>query len=130
MHPGYGFLSENPSFATALNNHGITFVGPSADAIRLMGSKSESKLTMIKAGIPVIPGYNGSIQDMETLKQEALKIGTPLLIKATFGGGGKGMRLVRDMKDFIDLCRSAKNEGKRAFGNDSVILEKFIEKPR
>jgi acetyl-CoA carboxylase biotin carboxylase subunit len=130
IHPGYGFLAENPDFAKACQDSGIKFIGPSAEVITLMGNKIEAKKTMEKAGIPIIPGYHGIKQDMETLLKEGEKIGFPLLVKATAGGGGKGMRIVNSMEELEQSIESAKRESKSAFGSDSIFLEKYLDKPR
>jgi 3-methylcrotonyl-CoA carboxylase alpha subunit len=130
IHPGYGFLSENATFCEALKKADITFIGPSVEAITLMGSKKESKASMEKLGIPLVPGYHGDNQDAKVLKEEAKKIGFPLLIKASAGGGGKGMRIVHAEKDFDEALNSAKSEAMKAFSDDKVLLEKYIESPR
>lgn len=130
IHPGYGFLSENTEFAALCEKNGIKFIGPKSDAILLMGDKSESKKAMEKAGIPLIPGYHGDNQDDSFLLKEAKKIGFPVLIKAAAGGGGKGMRIVQGESDFNEALEAAKREAKNAFGNDHVLVEKFIERPR
>ena len=130
IHPGYGFLAENPDFAKACHDSKIKFIGPSTKSIILMGDKIEAKKTMEKAGVPIIPGYHGEKQDLTTLKKEAKKIGFPLLIKATAGGGGKGMRIVQAEDELEQAVESAKRESKSAFGNDSVFIEKYIDKPR
>ncbi len=130
VHPGYGFLSENPEFAEKLVQAGLVFIGPSADAIRKMGLKDQAKYLMEKAGVPVVPGYHGKNQDVEFLAQEADKIGYPVLIKARAGGGGKGMRLVEDAKDFAAHLASAQREGKASFGDAHVLIEKYITAPR
>lgn len=130
IHPGYGFLSENAEFAQKCADHNIAFIGPSSKVIEQMGSKSAAKTIMQKAGVPVVPGYEGTDQSLKTLKAEAKKIGVPFMIKATHGGGGRGMRIVRDMNDFESLLKSAQSEAKSAFGNDNVLLEKYIENPR
>lgn len=130
IHPGYGFLSENPDFARACVNAGIIFVGPSADAIEAMGSKARAKEIVQAAGMPLIPGYHGVNQDPDHLFVEAKSMGTPLMIKAVMGGGGKGMRLVEDLADFQASLASCKREAISAFGDDRVLLEKYIEKPR
>jgi acetyl-CoA carboxylase biotin carboxylase subunit len=130
IHPGYGFLAENPEFAQRCEKEGIIFVGPDSEVIRLMGHKIEAKTTIKKAGVPVIPGYHGGDQDVTTLIEKGLEIGFPLLIKAASGGGGKGMRVVNrkdDLKEFIESC---KRESLKAFGDDSVFLEKYVDKPR
>lgn len=130
IHPGYGFLSENPDFVDAVQAAGLIFVGPSADAIRAMGLKDRAKALMIKAGVPVVPGYHGADQDDGLLKAEAEKIGYPVLIKAVAGGGGKGMRLAETAQVFDENLLSARAEAKTAFGNDAVLIEKLITAPR
>jgi len=130
VHPGYGFLSENAGFAEATAKHNLVFIGPSADAIRAMGEKSTAKQLMEKAGIPMLPGYHGDEQDAKKLAALADEIGYPLLIKASAGGGGKGMRIIRNAKEFADGLTGAKREAQSAFGNDHVLLEKFLEAPR
>ncbi len=126
IHPGYGFLSENADFAEACAEAGVVFIGPSANAIRAMGSKSEAKALMEKANVPLVPGYHGAQQDPEFLKQQAEKVGFPLLIKATAGGGGKGMRIVSQPEDFSDALAAAKREAANAFGDDRVLLERYL----
>ncbi|WP_101068269.1 acetyl/propionyl/methylcrotonyl-CoA carboxylase subunit alpha [Roseovarius salinarum] len=130
IHPGYGFLSENPGFVEAVEAAGLTFIGPSAAAIRAMGLKDAAKKLMEEAGVPVVPGYHGDNQDPEHLSGAAEAIGYPVLIKAVAGGGGKGMRLVERPEDFMDALASARGEAATAFGNDAVLIEKFIAKPR
>lgn len=130
VHPGYGFLSENADFAELCQKNQIIFIGPPASAIRAMGSKSESKKIMIKAGVPVVPGYHEENQDPELLRMEASKIGYPVLIKAVMGGGGKGMKLVSGDFEFKQQLESAKRESMKAFGDDRVIIEKYITSPR
>lgn len=130
IHPGYGFLAENPDFADACVNHGVVFIGPPASAIRAMGSKSAAKAALAPLGIPLIPGYHGADQSLETLQQQALQIGFPLLIKAAAGGGGRGMRLVTDKNALRDAIDGAKRESLAAFGDDTLLLEKYLEKPR
>ena len=130
IHPGYGFLSENADFAQACQDAGLVFIGPSADAIRVMGGKSESKRLMEAAGVPLIPGYHGDNQDATFLQQQADSIGYPVLIKASAGGGGKGMRIVEQSQDFIDLLDSCRREAITSFGNDQVLVEKYALKPR
>ena len=130
IHPGYGFLSENADFAQACQEAGLVFIGPSADAIRAMGGKSESKRLMEAAGVPLIPGYHGDNQDAEFLQQQADSIGYPVLIKASAGGGGKGMRIVEQSCDFVDLLDSCRREAITSFGNDQVLVEKYALKPR
>ena len=130
IHPGYGFLSENPDFVAAVTAAGLTFIGPSAEAIRKMGLKDAAKHLMEEAGVPVVPGYHGPNQDPEHLSGAADAIGYPVLSKAVAGGGGKGMRKVDDPAQFPQALESAMGEAKTAFGNDAVLVEKFIEKPR
>ena len=130
VHPGYGFLSENPDFVDALGKAGLVFIGPSAKAIRAMGLKDAAKKLMQQAGVPVVPGYHGDNQDDGFLAGEADKIGYPVLIKAVAGGGGKGMRKVAAPKDFAEALASARSEAKTAFGNQAVLIEKYVDKPR
>lgn len=130
IHPGYGFLSENADFAQACQDAGLMFIGPSADAIRAMGGKSESKRLMEAAGVPLIPGYHGDNQDAQFLQRQADSIGYPVLIKASAGGGGKGMRIVENSSDFIDLLDSCRREAITSFGDDQVLIEKYALKPR
>jgi 3-methylcrotonyl-CoA carboxylase alpha subunit len=130
IHPGYGFLSENAEFAQAVIDAGLIWVGPKPESIRAMGLKDAAKKLMTDAGVPVTPGYLGEDQDPERLKQEADAIGYPVLIKAVAGGGGKGMRKVDSAKDYDDALESCKREAESSFGNDIVLLEKWIESPR
>jgi acetyl-CoA carboxylase biotin carboxylase subunit len=130
IHPGYGFLSENAGFARAVKDAGLIFIGPEPETITLMGSKRESKIHMQNAGVPVIPGYQGMRQEADFLEVEAEKIGYPVLIKASAGGGGKGMRVVREPGLFKRELEAAKREAMNAFSNDIVILEKYIDNPR
>ena len=130
IHPGYGFLSENADFADACAAHGIVFIGPPASAIRAMGLKSASKALMEKAGVPLTPGYHGAEQDPAFLKTQADGIGYPVLIKASAGGGGKGMRRVDAAADFDASLASCKREALNAFGDDDVLVEKYVLKPR
>ncbi|HEV2111209.1 MAG TPA: acetyl-CoA carboxylase biotin carboxylase subunit [Gammaproteobacteria bacterium] len=130
VHPGYGFLSENEDFARACAQAGIVFIGPTPEAIDLMGSKSAAKALMEKAGVPVTPGYHGDKQDLKTLEAEAARTGFPLLIKAVAGGGGKGMRIVRAASEFKEALEGARREAKAAFGDDKVLIEKYLEQPR
>ncbi|MCQ6256770.1 acetyl/propionyl/methylcrotonyl-CoA carboxylase subunit alpha [Pseudomonas sp. Q11] len=130
IHPGYGFLSENAGFARACEEAGIVFIGPSPDAIDLMGSKRRAKIAMIAAGVPCIAGYQGSDQDDNTLRLEAERIGYPLMIKASAGGGGRGMRLVWRAEDLLEQLRTARSEALHGFGNDELILEQALINPR
>ena len=130
IHPGYGFLSENPDFVEAAEAAGLIFVGPPADAIRAMGLKDAAKALMIKAGVPVVPGYHGADQDPALLATEADKIGYPVLIKARAGGGGKGMRLVEDPTGFSEALAAAQREGQASFGDPICLIEKYISHPR
>lgn len=130
IHPGFGFLSENAGFAAAVRAAGLIFIGPQADVIQLMGSKQESKRVMKKAGVPVVPGYNGDNQEPAFLAEQAGEIGYPLLIKASAGGGGKGMRVVNAAGEFDEALAAAKREAKAAFGDDTVLLEKYLTRPR
>ncbi|WP_312401778.1 acetyl/propionyl/methylcrotonyl-CoA carboxylase subunit alpha, partial [Stenotrophomonas indicatrix] len=130
IHPGYGFLSENADFADACVAAGIAFIGPPASAIRAMGDKSAAKALMAKAGVPLTPGYHGDQQAPEFLRAQADGIGYPVLIKASAGGGGKGMRKVERSEDFVDALASCQREAASAFGNDHVLVEKYVERPR
>ncbi|MCV6824712.1 MULTISPECIES: acetyl/propionyl/methylcrotonyl-CoA carboxylase subunit alpha [Halocynthiibacter] len=130
IHPGYGFLSENPEFVEAVEAAGLVFIGPSAKAIRAMGLKDAAKALMEEAGVPVVPGYHGSNQDSAYLAEQAEQIGYPVLIKAVAGGGGKGMRLVEKEGEFDAALASAQGEAKTAFGNADVLIEKYITSPR
>jgi 3-methylcrotonyl-CoA carboxylase alpha subunit len=130
VHPGYGFLSESAEFAQACSEAGLVFVGPTAGMIKAMGSKSGSKMLMEKAGVPLVPGYHGEAQDEGTLAKAADKIGFPVLVKASAGGGGRGMRIVRSAGELAAAVTSAKREAKAAFGDDRMLIEKFVENPR
>jgi geranyl-CoA carboxylase alpha subunit len=130
VHPGYGFLAENEDFAQACRDAGLVFIGPSPQAIRAMGDKAGAKSLMLAAGVPCIPGYQGEDQSADNLAAQAAQIGYPVMIKATAGGGGRGMRLVRQAAEFADLLRSAQSEALNAFGDATVILERAIEEPR
>ena len=130
VHPGYGFMSENPDFATACAKSNIKFIGPPVGAIEAMGSKSAAKDIMSNANVPLVPGYHGDDQDEALLKAEAEKIGYPVLLKAAYGGGGKGMRVVESLADFDDALASAKREAMAGFGNDKMLLEKYLTQPR
>lgn len=130
IHPGYGFLAENARFAEICADHKIAFIGPTPDAIRAMGDKSTAKETMIAAGVPTVPGSDGLLQDEREAQELADEIGYPVMIKATAGGGGRGMRLVRDSSDLVKLFLAARGEAEAAFGNPGLYIEKFIERPR
>ncbi len=130
IHPGYGFLSENADFARACEAAGIVFIGPTVEAIHLMGSKRLSKIAMLAAGVPCIPGYEGAAQDEDTLIREAGRIGYPLMIKASAGGGGRGMRLVHEASELAEQIRTARSEAQNAFGSGELILERAVIKPR
>lgn len=130
IHPGYGFLSENADFADAVAAAGLVFIGPSGDSMRRMGSKAGAKELMAARGVPVVPGYTGEDQDPALLAREAQRIGFPLMIKAAYGGGGKGMRIVREAGEFAANLESCQREAKNAFGRDRVLLERYIEHPR
>ena len=130
IHPGYGFLSENEGFAQACADNGLVFIGPPPSAIKAMGLKAESKQLMEKAGVPLVPGYHGADQSPALLKREADRIGYPVLIKASAGGGGKGMRAVDKSEDFEAALASCKREAINSFGNDDVLVEKYAQRPR
>ncbi|KAE8721385.1 Methylcrotonoyl-CoA carboxylase subunit alpha [Hibiscus syriacus] len=130
VHPGYGFLSESSEFAQLVEDKGLTFIGPPATAIRDMGDKSASKRIMGAAGVPLVPGYHGSEQDIELMRSEADKIGYPILIKPTHGGGGKGMRIVQSPNNFVDSFLGAQREAAASFGINTILLEKYITQPR
>ena len=130
IHPGFGFLSENPDFVEAVEAANLTFIGPSANSIRAMGLKDAAKALMQEANVPVVPGYHGDNQDAAFLAREAEKIGYPVLIKARAGGGGKGMRLVERAEDFAEALESAAREGLASFGDGMVLVEKYINAPR
>ena len=130
IHPGYGFLSENAAFAERVEKEGITFIGPSPHAIRVMGDKLTSKQTVQKFDVPLVPGMDEPINDVEKAKKVANEIGYPVMIKASAGGGGKGMRIVNDPKDFEEQMDRAMSEARNSFGNDEVFIEKFISSPK
>jgi len=130
VHPGYGFLSENAAFAQALEDHGLVFIGPTAEHIRLMGDKITAKETMKALGVPCVPGSDGGVPDYETAIRLAAGIGYPVIIKATAGGGGRGMKVATCAADLEMAFRTARAEAKAAFGNDAVYLEKYLQKPR
>ena len=130
VHPGYGFLSERAAFAQAVRDAGMIFVGPAPDAMSAMGSKRDAKQLVRAHDVPVVPGYEGADQNPKTLRAEAETIGVPLLIKASAGGGGRGMRVVDDLKSFDEALEGAKREAKAAFGDDTVLLERYLRRPR
>jgi acetyl-CoA carboxylase biotin carboxylase subunit len=130
VHPGYGFLSENARFADILTEHGIVFIGPKAEHIRLMGDKIEAKRTATRLGIPCVPGSEGAITDEGEALRVARDIGYPVLVKAAAGGGGRGMKVAQSADDLIEAIATAKSEAKAAFGDDAVYLEKYLQKPR
>ena len=130
IHPGYGFLSENADFANACQQAGVVFIGPSSASIQAMGLKAASKQLMEKAGVPLVPGYHGTDQDPDLLAREAQRIGFPVLIKASAGGGGKGMRIVHHADDFAEALASCQREARSSFGDDAVLIEKYVQRPR
>ena len=130
VHPGYGFMSENADFVSILNSNGIEFIGPSVDAIRAMGDKITSKKIAAEADVSTVPGHMGIIDSIEEAKTIALEIGYPVMVKASAGGGGKGMRVVRAEKDLSESFEISKRESASSFGDDRVFIEKFIENPR
>ncbi|MBK7426208.1 MAG: acetyl-CoA carboxylase biotin carboxylase subunit [Saprospiraceae bacterium] len=130
VHPGYGFLAENADFAEVCQEYGIKFIGPTPEMIRKMGDKITAKETMIKAGVPVVPGSEGLLKDIKSGKKIAKDIGYPIILKATAGGGGKGMRVVWNDDEFEEQWNTARREAKASFGNDGIYVEKFIEEPR
>src|SRR5579872_3571232 len=129
IHPGYGFLSENAKFAEIVGEHGITFIGPTPDHIRMMGDKITAKQTLKALGIPTVPGSDGEVSDADAAKI-AEEIGYPVLIKATAGGGGKGMKVAKNAGELSSALSHARTEAKAAFGNDTVYMEKYLGKPR
>jgi acetyl-CoA carboxylase biotin carboxylase subunit len=130
VHPGYGFLAENAGFAEICTTSGLTFIGPKAESISAMGDKALARETMRKAGVPIVPGSDGVISDFNEAKRIAGEIGYPIIIKATAGGGGRGMRIVREPGDLENSFRTASHEAETAFGNPSVYLERYLEEPR
>ncbi len=130
VHPGYGFLSENADFAAACESAGLTFIGPSSDSIRKMGLKSAARHIMAEAGVPVVPGYDGSDQRVEALSGHAIEVGLPVLIKAVGGGGGKGMRVVRDAVEIEEAIEGAKREAEKSFGDPALLIEKYVRNAR
>ena len=130
IHPGYGFLSENQNFVQILEDHGITFIGPTSEHIAIMGDKITAKETMRALGVPCVPGSEGGVPDLETARKVAEEIGYPVIIKATAGGGGRGMKLARSAGELDEAFRTARAEGKAAFGNPEVYIEKYLDTPR
>jgi acetyl-CoA carboxylase biotin carboxylase subunit len=130
IHPGYGFLSENAAFADMVDAHGLTFIGPSAAHIAMMGDKIAAKTAMAAVGVPLVPGSDGELPDLETARTVAGRIGYPVLIKAAAGGGGRGMKVARDASELEDAFRLARTESRAAFGNDQVYMEKYLDRPR
>ena len=130
IHPGYGFLSENANFVQIVEDHDITFIGPTAEHIRIMGDKITAKDTMKALGVPCVPGSDGGVPDLETARKVAKDIGFPVIIKATAGGGGRGMKLAKTADDLDEAFQTARAEGKSAFGNDEVYIEKYLTTPR
>ncbi|MEE9681613.1 acetyl/propionyl/methylcrotonyl-CoA carboxylase subunit alpha [Pseudomonas moraviensis] len=130
IHPGYGFLSENAGFARAIEAAGLIFLGPPASAINAMGSKSAAKALMEKAGVPLVPGYHGEAQDLDTFREACERIGYPVLLKATAGGGGKGMKVVEDVSQLAEALASAQREAQSSFGDSRMLVEKYLLKPR
>ena len=130
IHPGYGFLSENANFVQVIEDHGLTFIGPTAKHIRIMGDKITAKDTMIKLGVPCVPGSEGGVPDLATAKKLGQEMGYPVIIKATAGGGGKGMKVANSDKEMEKAFMTARAEGKANFGNDEVYIEKYLQKPR
>ncbi len=130
IHPGYGFLSENADFAETVEAHDLTFIGPSAEHIRMMGDKITAKSAMRSLGVPLVPGSDGALPDLESAREIAAAIGYPVLIKAAAGGGGRGMKVAADPADLEEAWRIARTEARAAFGNDEVYLEKYLDRPR
>ncbi len=130
IHPGYGFLSENANFVQVVEDHGLTFIGPRAEHIRIMGDKITAKETMRNLGVPCVPGSDGGVPDLESARRIAGEIGYPVIVKATAGGGGRGMKLARDAGGLETAFRTARAEAKAAFGNDEVYIEKYLGRPR
>jgi acetyl-CoA carboxylase biotin carboxylase subunit len=130
IHPGYGFLSENATFVDICADHNINFIGPRSESIRLMGDKSTARDTMKNAGVPTVPGSEGLITGPENAVEVAAQVGFPIMIKATAGGGGRGMRLANTPDEFLNLLKQAQQEAEAAFGNGAVYLERFVKNPR
>jgi acetyl-CoA carboxylase biotin carboxylase subunit len=130
IHPGYGFLSENASFAEMVQDHGLTFIGPTAEHIRIMGDKITAKTAMAELGVPLVPGSDGALVDLDAAREVAARIGYPVLIKAAAGGGGRGMKVAQNEDEIEEAWRVARTEARAAFGNDEVYLEKYLDRPR
>ena len=130
IHPGYGFLSENAQFVRIVEEHGFTFIGPKAEHIDMMGDKVMAKQTAIKLGLPVVPGSDGAVETAEDGLKLAIDMGFPVIIKAASGGGGRGMKVVREASEFVEQYQTARTEAKANFGDDTVYVEKYLEKPR
>ncbi|QDH15453.1 acetyl-CoA carboxylase biotin carboxylase subunit [Oecophyllibacter saccharovorans] len=130
IHPGYGFLSENADFAETVEAHGMTFIGPTAEHIRTMGDKISAKTTMEALGVPLVPGSDGALPDLDTAREVAERVGYPVLIKAAAGGGGRGMKVARTADELEEAWQVARTEARAAFGNDEVYLEKYLDRPR
>ncbi|MEC7965249.1 MAG: biotin carboxylase N-terminal domain-containing protein, partial [Pseudomonadota bacterium] len=130
IHPGYGFLSENANFVQIVEDHGLTFIGPTAEHIRVMGDKITAKDTMKDLGVPCVPGSDGGVPDLAAAQRIGEEIGYPVIIKATAGGGGRGMKVAQTAADMEEAFRTARAEGKAAFGNDEVYIEKYLTTPR
>ncbi len=130
IHPGYGFLAENPEFARACEEAGIVFIGPPVSAMELMGSKTAARHALIQAGLPVVPGTDENLEDFAEIARVADQIGYPVMLKASAGGGGKGLRMVRQKSELESAYRNARSEAQNAFNDSAVYLEKFIEQPR
>jgi len=130
IHPGYGFLSENAGFVEKVEAHGITFIGPSSAHIAMMGDKIAAKTAMASLGVPLVPGSDGEVTDLETARAVADRVGYPVLVKAAAGGGGRGMKVARSADELEEALRMARNEARSAFGNDAVYLEKYLDRPR
>jgi acetyl-CoA carboxylase biotin carboxylase subunit len=130
IHPGYGFLSENAGFAEMVEDHGLTFIGPSAAHIRMMGDKIAAKTAMTRLGVPLVPGSDGALPDLDTAREVAARVGYPVLIKAAAGGGGRGMKVAHSALEIEEAWTVARTESRAAFGNDEVYLEKYLDKPR
>ncbi|MFT9382087.1 biotin carboxylase N-terminal domain-containing protein, partial [Gluconobacter sp.] len=130
IHPGYGFLSENAEFAETVEEHGLAFIGPTAEHIRTMGDKITAKTTMRALGVPLVPGSDGALVDIQAAREVAEKVGYPVLIKAAAGGGGRGMKVAQTADDIEEAWSVARAEARAAFGNDEVYLEKYLDRPR